>query len=55
MTLDDRVDALASLGLTPRQTHFIALVAEAARMAARRERAARRSIRIISRRSYDPG
>ena len=27
MTLDDRVDALASLGLTPRQTHFIALVA----------------------------
>ncbi len=27
MTLDDRVDALASLGLTPRQAHFIALVA----------------------------
>ncbi len=27
MTLDDRVHALASLGLTPRQTRFIALVA----------------------------
>ena len=27
MTLDDRVHALASLGLTPRQTRFVALVA----------------------------
>jgi hypothetical protein len=27
MTLDDRVPALAFLGLTPRQTRFIALVA----------------------------